>query len=438
VGRIRDADSTFAPDARPSCCETAAEPLPHVLLQPNLVGLGAPDMAGAAAAEPWPAQAKVDLSRLQAMSEFLKLGEMSSTSWASLLSAPLRAGTGKVPEAGAVSRLDVLLQRIMVRHRLEDRSDAPLPPLHISSVAVVPSAFSTKTLNVLLAIMHVNSLSTGRSGDGWLFSSASTASLQHLFGNMSYAAFWLGSPNVFDVDKKRWWAHDEAIATDQGQRNYNASDQIVLRDTFFHLEQAGSDRAWQQLVGSFGVSLPAQVHALDDELARAWGGVRPEGWTDHLLLPAKLIRLRNLAVTHVANNPEAEPRELLAFLILEGRTEQAEEAYAERRRAEVASGKHMSAAWWSSERAAESQRLAKAKQRAVVRNDPFPETSVVASSFPLLKTRIVSTVSSKLNFIIAEVRVRCQKSSAPRAGANRWCYPGPALRRTRKDARLQP
>lgn len=337
------------------------------------------------------------------MSAFLKIGELSSSSFASLISAPLHAGSDQRPEAGAVHRLDGLLQRIMVRHRLEDLSDAPLPPLHISSVAVSPSVATTKTLNVLLAIMHVNSLSTGRSGDGWLFSSASTASLQHLFGNLSYAAFWLGSPNVFDVDNKRWWAHDEATAMDHGERQYNRKDQVLLRDTFLHLERAGSDRVWQQLVGSFGASLPARLRGLDDELARAWGGLQPAGWTDHLLLPAKLIRLRNLAVAHAAENPGVEPREMLAYLIAEGRTEQAEEAYAERRRAELASGKHMSAAWWSSEKATETQRMAKAKQRSVDRSDPFPETPIVSSSFPLLDARIVSTVSAKLNFIIAEV-----------------------------------
>ena len=407
-----------------------------LVLQPNLVGLGAPDLSEPTAAEPWPAQAKVDLSRLQAMCDFLQVGRLSNVLWASLLVAPLRAGTGQVPEAGAVGRLAVLLQRIMVRHRLEDRSDAPLPPLDISPVALRPTVFSTKTLNVLLAIMHVNSLSTGRTGDGWLFSSASTASLQHLFGNLSYAAFWLGSPNVFDVDNKRWWAHDEATAVDQGKRNYTRDDQVVLRNTFLHLERAGSDRVWLQLVGSFGASLPAQVAGLDDELARAWSGVRPEGWSDYLLLPAKLVRLRNLAVAHVAANPEADPRELLAYLIVEGRTEQADEAYAKRRRAELASGKHMSAAWWSSEQAAETQRMAKAKQRSLVGNDPFPVTPVVSASFPLLDVRIVSSASSKLNFIVAEVRLPARRVSFFRADAGRSNRSGPASRRARQDAYL--
>lgn len=52
---------------------------------------------------------------------------------------------------------------------------------------------------------------------------------------------------------------------------------------------------------------------------------------------------------------------------------------------------------------ADSQRMAKAKKRAVVATDPFPTTPIVPPNFPLLDARLVSTASTKLNWVISEV-----------------------------------
>lgn len=447
--------------------------------QPNLVGLSA---AGSVerVAQAWPAQSKDDLARLQTLCKFLKVGSLSSfievssfgledgslfgTHWNNLVAAPLHMGMTQAPDAGAVQRLDTLLQRIMIRHRPEDRTDAALPPLHISSVSVAPSPLTTTTINVLLAIMVLNSLTTGRSGENWLFSKASSGSLQRLFSNLSYSAFWLSSPTFFDLVAKQWAVQTEVEETDSGNRAYGQEDLELLESTHRHL-QRGSDPIWQHVVGSYGASLPARIRGLDDELALAWGASKPDGWDDHLMQPAKLVRLRKLAVAYLSSSPDIESPDLVGYLVSEGKVAQAAEARAAKHLEQVASGKGVSQAWWNtyvrccfgrnvaeladalpsgarSEAQAEADRMSKPKNRSLaVAKDPFPSPPPAPADFPLLQARVVTTASSKLNHVVAQVRPppsRAQDSARrPDVLARASSTSGSAVRREREDTRLQ-
>lgn len=317
--------------------------------QPNMVKVDKPTSSTTPTfqvARAWPSQARTDLSRLQAMCDFLKLGSLSESSWTSLIAGPFRLGLNEVPDAGAVARLDALLQRLMIRHRPEDQ-DAKLPPLHKSKVSLSLSSESTITFNVLLSIMNLNSVKTGRGGDGWIFSSYNSTSLQRLFSNMSYSAFWLSSPTFFEVASKHWEALTEKEDMEMGNRiMYTHEDDQALRAICAHLQRGATDRDWQTTVGSFGSSLPARIRGLDDRLARAWGAVSPPGWTDHLALPSKLLRMRSAAARYFANNPEAEAEEVIAYLVEEGRNEREEEVKAAKRQEAIAAGKQGLQKWW--------------------------------------------------------------------------------------------
>ncbi|KAH3686361.1 hypothetical protein WICPIJ_002653 [Wickerhamomyces pijperi] len=152
--------------------------------------------------------------------------------------------------AGGVSSLTALLSQLLVRHSTDDiEKDVKLPPLTHTPVYLKPSRHNSIAVNLFVAVLAINAISSERTDQDYMFHPGNKADLRRLVSNLQRASFYWTGFSVDDVqtmitiaqtclDKKL-----EGSASDQPY--FAAEDRLLLERCVFICEQALKNEIWR-------------------------------------------------------------------------------------------------------------------------------------------------------------------------------------------------
>ncbi|KAF3922209.1 hypothetical protein ABW21_db0208908 [Orbilia brochopaga] len=97
----------------------------------------------------------------------------------------------KVSEAVGTGLLRSVLERVMIRHRISDiEAEVALPPLHQKIVYVQPGWYEKLTLNLFLAQLATNEVTSERCDQDWMFHPTQRRHLNEFVNNIRECAFY--------------------------------------------------------------------------------------------------------------------------------------------------------------------------------------------------------------------------------------------------------
>ncbi|KAF8624131.1 hypothetical protein AX15_006036 [Amanita polypyramis BW_CC] len=172
------------------------------------------------------------------------------------------------PRPGAIQVLTQVMQMVMVRHRIEDiENDVVLPPIMYNSVLLDLEPHAIKSYNAMQAAIVINAIDSQRTDQDYLFHPSNVEHLQIAVKNMSQLMLWsIDDLNLYYVDQLL--AEEESHIQRAIERNVSQDDMQLLYDAFRHIRSAATDYLWKALQTHEDV--PYHVSHMNPQVFEAW------------------------------------------------------------------------------------------------------------------------------------------------------------------------
>lgn len=171
------------------------------------------------------------------------------------------------PRFGATQVLTQVMKMIMVRHRIEDvEEDVILPPVKQEAILLDLDPYAVKSYNAMLAAIAINAVDSQRTDQDYMFHPRAADFLQITVQNMSQLMFWSTDEGLYNVDQLTQDAQDH-INTAM-KRNVPKEDMELLREAFKHIEYAAKDPLWRTMQGHEDV--PYRTYGIERVIFDAW------------------------------------------------------------------------------------------------------------------------------------------------------------------------
>jgi hypothetical protein len=162
--------------------------------------------------------------------------------------------------------LRILLQGLMVRHRIKDLdADVTLPPLHNTTVYLEPTYYDKLVLNLFALVLTSNAVTSEREDEDYMFHPKNRQSLERLIGNLRQSTFhWVG----FTADDIREAAKRAETYLDEHLETVTDADGCLLSDALSTACRTVEDRRWTafSVLHEMGVF----VEQFPDDASESW------------------------------------------------------------------------------------------------------------------------------------------------------------------------
>ncbi|KAK2466641.1 hypothetical protein APHAL10511_000899 [Amanita phalloides] len=172
------------------------------------------------------------------------------------------------PRPGAIQVLTQVMQMVMVRHRIDDiENDVVLPPVTHTSVLLDLEPYAIKSYNAMQASIVINAIDSQRTDQDYLFHPSNTEHLQVAVKNMSQLMLW-------SVDDLELYYVDQLLAEEENhmrraiERKVSQDDMRLLLASFRHIRRAATDELWRSLQSH--EDLPYHVSCMNPKVFEAW------------------------------------------------------------------------------------------------------------------------------------------------------------------------
>jgi SNF2 family DNA or RNA helicase len=203
---------------------------------------------------------KQDLNRLGAIVQnFFKIEPWCTNNklWADLIVKPFQSG-----EFNIEYMLSQFLEQLMVRHTISDvEVDIKLPTLHHKPVFIKPSYFDKISINLFIAVLATNAVTSERKGIDFMFDSSNKADLRRLVTNLQKGTFYWTGFSISDVENL---LNICVYSLRKHADKYHKEDKLVLEYAIFISKLALSNMRWRSVstlheMGFFVDSLPKSI-----------------------------------------------------------------------------------------------------------------------------------------------------------------------------------
>jgi SNF2 family DNA or RNA helicase len=304
--------------------------------------------------------------------------------------APREAG-GNLRKAAS---LRVLLQSLIVRHRIEDiEVDLKLPPLYNKVVYLEPSYYDKLSINLFVLVLISNAITSERVDEDYMFHPKNRKTLDILIGNIRQSSFhWVG----FREHEIKQTVHVACSYLDNHLDKISDDDGMLLSEAILVGERALADEAWKAFSSLHEIGV--YVEDFPDVASQAWS--MHSQATKPLLLGTVQARQ---AQRYIADSSAEDPSEGLTGAGLRA-------MQAARKRAD--DEKDYASKTKSNSKASEELKLKQQITASKKRSSSFSESQKKGSSLitfrlkpesPLLKSQIIGFSSAKLVYLIDEV-----------------------------------
>lgn len=286
--------------------------------------------------------------------------------------------------------LRATLQSLVVRHRMDTiHGETPLPPLSNKAVHLEPTFYDQLSLNLFIAILGVNAITSERSDQDYMFHPRNRNHLSLTISNLRQAGFWWAGFDEKDISGTM----DVAIQYLQKNRERMPEDDVAMMAEGIRIAQiaicCASRSAFRQYheLGVFVRDFPAHARSL-------WALDPSTADIEPLLLGISQARQ---AQQFIASRLSAEdPTEGLAGVGIKARRE-----LAERQSDSVPMPTKTSTPVTSPKKSSTPDKSAKTSS---------PKKSFSKGLFkslpkesPLFQTKLVATASAKLTYLLDRV-----------------------------------
>ncbi|KAG0040407.1 hypothetical protein BGZ82_003132 [Podila clonocystis] len=202
---------------------------------------------------------KSDLTRLASLTAFfLQVGPYANNKHLFLdkIRNPFmdgKAGSVSLAALSSVRRLRHLLERLMTRNRPEDvRKLVPLPPLHEHVVILSLERFQILSLNFHIALIQANAVLSQRSGRDYFFAPNNLHFLRRTIDNLDNCCFWYSGGGESYTDQVGYTLENvqHALEVHSREGKYSPADVALLERVVETLQLALSDDSWNTLIAA--------------------------------------------------------------------------------------------------------------------------------------------------------------------------------------------
>ncbi|EKM55021.1 uncharacterized protein PHACADRAFT_142857 [Phanerochaete carnosa HHB-10118-sp] len=371
----------------------------------------------------WSKNDRGDLNKLGAMiSSFLRIPRFAADAklFSSCVVAPLMDPAGARP--GAIQVLTQVMASTMIRHRIEDiEKEVLLPMLDQETVLLDLEPMGVKTYNVLQASIAINAVTSEREGADWILHPRNAAALQQTIENISQAMFWHMDEDTFKMDEEIAMG-PKFLEVAKARGIVSEGDIRLLDESLRRLERTGSDPVWRALMQHPYVftrvyNMPAPIYDKWSILPADIDQITDVHNTTPFMFmtPDRLRPLRN----YVQSNPLAPVSRLQSLgehlTELESRRVQfnASRAKVNKGMRKLRDSDKKQRPTTPVARHESALRLLEAQQRY---KEEFhtvwdePTGTALLSESPLASVRVGNSASSKLNYILNDVRLYAEFS----------------------------
>ncbi|ODV86434.1 hypothetical protein CANARDRAFT_6906 [[Candida] arabinofermentans NRRL YB-2248] len=135
------------------------------------------------------------------------------------------------------------LRALLVRHSIKDvELDVKLPKLHHIPVYIKPSFFDTLSINLFIAVLAINTVTSERTDKDYMFHPSNKIHLQRLISNLQKAAFyWTG----FSIQDIEGLLNIAQYAAGNKDKVYSEEDYKLLHNSIYIAKAALSNSRWR-------------------------------------------------------------------------------------------------------------------------------------------------------------------------------------------------
>ncbi|KAI5122210.1 hypothetical protein M0805_002699 [Coniferiporia weirii] len=398
----------------------------------------------------WSSADRTDLRKLgDMMSSFLGVLPFATNARAfELVVEPLFGKDGPLPNAPRV--LEQVMSAYMVRHRITDiERCVRLPPIREETVLLDLDEFGQMTYNVMLSFVAVNAVDSERKDQDYLFHPSKTALLTVTIENLSNSLFWRVDEDALDYELAENLHRAENALAHAMERNQPIEDIRLVERAIVHIRKALNDQQFRDM--QHGLELPYRVYNVPPRTMQAWGIVHDTVYSkpgapderSFFMFPSYVLELRNA----LARQPLVREERLAERAMLVREKDYALAAFVdarkrERRRDTSEKSRLRDEAETGRLKLSQARRAVDSKEKLQEKHDEFrkaqerlmalaeadeqgisepihapslpsvaqqtPSSTAPLSELlrnsPFAKTRIGNSTSSKLNYILNEVR----------------------------------
>lgn len=203
---------------------------------------------------------------------------------------------------GSEDRLARLMHRIMVRNQPQDVDRSiQIPPLYERTHHLPLHPLARLTYNALVALQHVNTVTSERVGPDYLFHEKNRKRVIQLLDNLGRASFWLNLPNLSDIEASPAVVEEYLALRAQGKRQCSKEDVALLYKSVNTLQEVLHHPVWRSAMASGDLGAHIHLPSLDQELDLSkllhlpkdfyWWG---KGGKDVYVRMGDLLRLRQV------------------------------------------------------------------------------------------------------------------------------------------------
>ncbi|EAU88937.1 hypothetical protein CC1G_10583 [Coprinopsis cinerea okayama7 len=171
------------------------------------------------------------------------------------------------PRPGAITVLSQIMNMTMIRHRVEDvEDDVILPPLTHESVLLELDPLAVISYNNLQAAIAINAVDSERKDQDYLFHPSNTDHLQTTVKNMSQLMFWHVDDELFNVEQL--YVDGPKHIRNALDRGASTEDLRLLNDALKHVAIAANNPLWKAVQRHEDVVY--RVHSMPLAVYDAW------------------------------------------------------------------------------------------------------------------------------------------------------------------------
>ncbi|KAJ3207938.1 hypothetical protein HDU82_003135 [Entophlyctis luteolus] len=180
-----------------------------------------------------------DLKKLEGIVKFLKIDPFFTSNDKKLFERTI-IRPWKQSSPAVSERVQKLFDSIIIRHRLEDiNNENELPPLFERRVLLRMSDQERITMNLLIALVQLNSILTERVGVDYLGHVTQRAVLHEFVANLNLAFFFFNGFEILNHAKNSLpTALDALRQTEDGKKNFDVE---MLKTIIWHLKQGADE-----------------------------------------------------------------------------------------------------------------------------------------------------------------------------------------------------
>ncbi|VEU23854.1 DEKNAAC104988 [Brettanomyces naardenensis] len=140
-------------------------------------------------------------------------------------------------------QLSELLKNLIVRHTIEDvQRDITLPKMHHRAVFLKPSYFDKLSINLFIAVLSANAVTSERTGVDFMFDPSNKGDLRRLINNLQKATFYWTGFTIQDIDNL---LNICQYSLKENKEKYSEADVTLLRRCMYVSKVALSNSRWR-------------------------------------------------------------------------------------------------------------------------------------------------------------------------------------------------